>query len=106
MLELIVMRKPLYIVLITILTVACASPRSIKKWTDKQAPEAFSARFETTKVVFEIEVNRKASPKAVDRLFQLLKTRYFDNALFYRVVPGFVAQFGSTDEVLEKKWSA
>ena len=100
------MRKPLCILLVTLLMAACASPRSIKKWVNKKAPETFSARFETTKGTFEIEVERSASPKAVDRLFQLLHTNYFNNALFYRVVPGFVAQFGGTDELLEKKWSA
>lgn len=85
---------------------ACSGSRFSTKWITKQAPKSFLARFETTQGIFEIEVERSASPKAVDRLFQLLKTNHFNNALFYRVVPGFVAQFGSTDGMLEKKWSA
>ena len=85
--------------------IACSSTRHPSKWIKRKAPQTFSARFETSKGIFEIEVDRSASPKAVDRLYQLLKTNYFNDALFYRVVPGFVAQFGGTNEILEKKWS-
>lgn len=74
------------------------------EWTKERSPEKFSARFETTKGDFEIEVERDLSPKAADRLFQLIKHGYYDDAIFYRVVPGFVAQFGNTDTIEMKKW--
>ena len=41
---------------------------------------------------------------AIDRLFAQIKYGYYNQALFYRVRPGFVAQFGSDDSVKIKKW--
>ncbi len=75
-------------------------------WTREQAPEHFNAKFETTQGDFEIEVTRKLSPKAADRFYQLVKHHYFDEGIFYRVVPGFVAQFGNTDAALMQSWRA
>ncbi len=45
------------------------------------------------------------SPAGADRLYQLVKYGFFDSVVFYRVVPKFVAQFGTTDTTLEKAWS-
>jgi len=56
--------------------------------------EYFKARFETTQGEFEIEAKREWSPKAVDRLYQLIKNGFYTDIAIYRVVPGFVAQFG------------
>lgn len=41
---------------------------------------------------------------AVDRLFQLLSHHFYDNTLFYRVVPDFVVQFGNTDTTITRSW--
>jgi peptidyl-prolyl cis-trans isomerase A (cyclophilin A) len=80
-------------------------PRSIlRKGIYETAPQKFLARFETTKGTFDIEVQREHSPKAADRLYQLIRHGYFNNAVFYRVVPGFVAQFGNPDTTAVKKW--
>jgi peptidyl-prolyl cis-trans isomerase A (cyclophilin A) len=76
----------------------------MRKGIYETAPQMFQARFETTKGTFDIEVVRDHSPKAADRLYQLIKHEYFNDAIFYRVVPGFVAQFGNTDTTLIKKW--
>jgi peptidyl-prolyl cis-trans isomerase A (cyclophilin A) len=70
----------------------------------KQAPKTYTATFETTRGDFTIEVQRDLSPAAADRLYQLLKARYYDNTAFYRVVPNFVVQFGDTDTLAMKKW--
>ena len=80
------------------------SPKFKPEWTTEQAPETFIATFETTKGTFEIEVKRNLSPKAADRIYQLVKHGYYDNAIFYRVVPGFVAQFGDTDTLVMNQW--
>lgn len=88
-----------------ILSVSCAQKESFNiAWTREQAPEHFTAKFETTKGNFEVEVSRKLSPKAADRFYQLVKHQYFDDGIFYRVVPGFVAQFGNTDAALMEHW--
>ncbi len=91
-------------VLVILISVGCA-PRLFRKgWANEIAPENYAARFETSKGNFEIQVNRKLSPKAADRFYQLVKHRYFDNGIFYRVNPGFVAQFGSSDSIANAKW--
>ncbi|MES2003663.1 MAG: peptidylprolyl isomerase [Bacteroidota bacterium] len=59
-----------------------------------RAPETFQAIFTTTKGSFIIEAYRKWSPLGVDRLYQLITTGFFNEALLFRVEPGFVVQFG------------
>lgn len=83
---------------------ACSKPSFNPELTKEQAPETFSARFETTKGDFEIAVERKHSPNAADRFYQLVKHGYYDNGIFYRVVDGFVAQFGNTDSAEMAQW--
>jgi len=60
----------------------------------QKAPETFRAVFTTTKGDFEIEVYRKWSPLAADRLYQLISSGFYNKALLFRVEPGFVVQFG------------
>ena len=75
------------------------------EWVQQKAPEQFTARFETTKGNFDVEVTRAHSPAAVDRFYQQVKHRFYDNSIFYRVIPGFVAQFGISDTNQINQWS-
>ena len=59
-----------------------------------KAPERFRARFDTTKGTFVIEVHREWSPSGADRFYNLVKNGYYDGVKFFRVVPGFVVQWG------------
>lgn len=58
------------------------------------APDTFQVKFETTRGDFTVTVHRDWAPLAADRFYNLVKHHYFDNARFFRVVPGFVVQFG------------
>jgi len=58
------------------------------------APDTYQVKFETTRGDFTITVTRAWSPNGADRFYNLVKHHYFDNARIFRVVPGFVAQFG------------
>ena len=58
------------------------------------APDAFQARFETSKGDFVIEVHRAWSPQGADRFYNLVANGYYDNVRFFRVIAGFMAQFG------------
>lgn len=58
------------------------------------APDVYRARFQTNEGVFMVEVNRAWAPNGADRLFVLVKNGYFDGARFFRVIEGFMAQFG------------
>lgn len=92
------------IILIILLFISCASKNFKTQWIKEVAPEKFSARFETSKGYFDIEVKRQWSPKAADRFYQLVKHRYFENGVFYRVIPEFVAQFGNSDTTNNNAW--
>ncbi len=98
--------KNICFALFTILVIGC-SPKIFKSsWTKEKAPTTFDVRFETTQGDFEIHVERQWSPKAVDRFYQLTKHNYFENGVFYRVVPEFVAQFGSGDSIAINRWAS
>lgn len=59
-----------------------------------QAPATYKARFKTGKGDFVIEVTRAWSPLGADRFYNLVKNGFFDDTGFFRVVPGFVIQWG------------
>ena len=63
------------------------------KATEK-APETFKVLFTTTEGDFEVTVTRKWSPKGADRFYNLVKIGYFNDIAFFRVIGGFMAQFG------------
>jgi peptidyl-prolyl cis-trans isomerase A (cyclophilin A) len=53
-----------------------------------------------------VRANRAWSPTGVDRLYGLVRNKYYDSVAFYRVVPRFVAQFGFTrDSAVNAAWS-
>jgi len=60
----------------------------------EKAPETFKAKFDTTKGAFTIEVTRAWAPNGADRFYNLVKSGFFNNVAFFRVVPGFMVQFG------------
>ena len=97
--------KKLHIAVLSILLMSCSPALFKSKWTEEIAPENYIARFETTKGNFDIEVKREWSPKAADRLYQLIKYKHFTDGVFYRVIPEFVAQFGSGDTLSKKAWN-
>lgn len=96
------MRIPALILIIIIATTCSPS----KTFTDKEvalaAPDTYTVRFETSKGNFDIQVTREWSPKAADRFYRLIKHRYYDRSLFYRVVPNFVVQWGIDDSTINK----
>jgi len=70
-----------------------------------KAPDVFKARFITTKGDFIVEVHRDWSPLGADRFYNLVKNGFFNHAHFFRVVPGFVVQFGlSPIPAVNKAW--
>ncbi len=63
------------------------------KLTEK-SPESFKVKFETTKGTFTVEVTRSLSPNGADRFYNLARSGYFKDVAFFRVIPGFMCQFG------------
>lgn len=62
--------------------------------SSSEAPANFKVRFETSKGPFILEAHRAWSPRGVDRLYQLVQSRFFDNTRFFRALTGFMVQFG------------
>lgn len=58
------------------------------------APDTFRVRFATTEGDIIVEAVRAWSPQGVDRFYNLVRQGFYDDAAFFRVIPGFVAQFG------------
>ena len=76
------------LLLILLITISACSPKLFKeKWTKEKAPASFKARFETTQGNFDIAAQRSLSPKAVDRLYQLIKNDFYTDIALYRVIP-------------------
>jgi len=60
----------------------------------EKAPGTFRVRFETTQGAFTLRVHRDWSPLGADRFFSLVRHGYYDGNSFFRVLPGFVVQWG------------
>jgi len=60
----------------------------------EKAPETYDAKFTTTKGDFTIHVTRAWAPLGADRFYNLVKHHFYDGASFFRVLDGFVVQFG------------
>src|SRR6266700_1976745 len=77
------------------------NPASLKL----KAPAVFKAKFTTTAGDFVVEVHRDWAPLGADRFYNLVRYGYFTNAAFFRVVQGFVLQFGlNANPNLNKVW--
>ncbi len=73
--------------------------------SDTQAPETCRVRFDTSRGAFTIEITRAWAPRGADRFYALAKAGFFDGARFFRVLPGFVVQFGIPgDPQVARQW--
>ena len=63
----------------------------------EKAPDKYEVKFKTTRGDFVVQVTRAWSPLGADRFYNLVKAHFYDNTAFFRVVPGFVVQFGISD---------
>jgi peptidyl-prolyl cis-trans isomerase A (cyclophilin A) len=61
---------------------------------NETAPDTFKVRFQTTKGDFVVEVTRAWAPNGADRFYNLVKVGFYDDVAFFRVIKGFMVQFG------------
>ena len=59
-----------------------------------RAPESYEVTFVTTKGPFVIKVTRAWAPLGADRFYNLVRHHFYNDMAIFRVVPGFVVQFG------------
>jgi peptidyl-prolyl cis-trans isomerase A (cyclophilin A) len=71
----------------------------------RTAPADYRVRFETSAGTFVVEVSRLWAPRGADRFYNLVSHGFYDGTRFFRVLPGFVAQFGiSGDPARSARW--
>ncbi len=69
------------------------------------APGIFRVELKTTAGDFVIQVHRDWAPHGADRFYNLVKIGYYEDAAFYRVINGFMAQFGMhADPAVTAAW--
>jgi len=85
---------------------AASNPKLMKPAAlNEQAPATYKAKFTTSKGDFVIEVTRSWAPNGADRFYNLVKNGYFDDCRFFRVISGFMVQFGiNGDPALNGIW--
>ena len=80
---------------------ALRNPAALKE----VAPATFNVSFVTTAGSFVVQVTRAWAPKGADRFYNLVKHGYYNDSRFFRVVPGFMVQFGiNGDPKLQDAW--
>jgi cyclophilin family peptidyl-prolyl cis-trans isomerase len=90
---------------------ACGPNKALWKPTPEMlsaaAPDSFVVSVETSEGTFDVTMHRAWSPLGVDRVYHLMRNDFYAGARFYRVLNGFVAQWGfSGDPTLDSLWEA
>lgn len=66
----------------------------------------YTVQFDTSVGMFVVDVDRSWAPIGADRFYQLVKNGFYDDARFFRVIPGFMVQWGlAADPAMSAKWS-
>lgn len=69
------------------------------------APDSFEVTFATTQGDVVVRVRREWAPRGADRLYALVQDRFYDDTRFFRVLDGFMAQFGASgDPATAARW--
>jgi len=72
----------------------------------EQAPPTYKVKFDMSAGEVVITVHRDWAPLGADRFYNLVKNGFFDGARFFRVVPGFMVQFGiNGDPAIQRNWA-
>jgi peptidyl-prolyl cis-trans isomerase A (cyclophilin A) len=78
-----------------------ANPSALKE----TAPATYKVRFETSKGAFVVDVTRDWAPNGADRFYNLVKNGFYDGVRFFRIIDGFMAQFGiNGDPKISAAW--
>ena len=78
------------------------TPAALKE----KAPDKYKVKFDTSAGVIGIEVTRAWAPLGADRFYNLVKNGFYDDVRFFRVLSGFMAQFGMNgDPAIQAPWS-
>lgn len=74
---------------------------------ESSSAPTYRVQLDTSRGPIIIEVDPALAPRGAQHFYDLVKAKYYDGARFYRVVPGFVVQWGAAaDPAVTKKWSS
>ena len=94
--------------MLVVAAVACAQPAGGLKapgTLKETAPAVYKAKFETSAGTFVVEVHRDWAPLGADRFYNLVKNGFYDECRFFRVISGFMVQFGiNGDPAVSSVW--
>ena len=95
--------------LLTALAAGCARHSALLAPSARElaraAPDSFLVELVTNKGMVRLGLHRDWSPLAVDRVHFLVRRHFYDGARFFRMVPGFVVQWGiSGDTAVNRAW--
>ena len=106
------MRRTAVLVLLVASTVAigCSHSSPLLQPTPEDlltpGPDSFRVQFQTTRGPVLVMAHRDWSPQGVDRFYFLVSNGYYDDTYFFRVVKGYVAQWGiSGDPKVDSAWA-
>jgi peptidyl-prolyl cis-trans isomerase A (cyclophilin A) len=80
-------------ILAVVCALICAGP-ALAQTPKEQAPATYKVNFDTSKGAFVVQVTRAWAPQGADRFYNLVKSGFYDNVRFFRVISGFMVQFG------------
>lgn len=91
-------------ILAFVVALVCAAP-ALAQVPTEQAPASYKVKFDTSKGAFVLQVTRVWAPLGADRFYNLVKSGFYDNVRFFRVISGFMVQFGiSGDPAVMAGW--
>ena len=97
-------------IVISIATTLLSGQVNLEKLKDpaqliERGPDQFRARFDTSQGVFVIAVEREWAPLAAGRFYNLVKNGFYNDSRFFRVLSGFMAQWGlHADPAVQAAW--
>ncbi len=91
------------VALLALALAGCA--QSAKQSSAQSSPGTYRVLLDTSQGPVVIDVDRGLAPNGARHFYDLVEAKYFDGARFYRVVPGFVVQWGgAASPAVTKKW--
>jgi peptidyl-prolyl cis-trans isomerase A (cyclophilin A) len=77
---------------------AAAFAAAVTVFAQEKAPDTYKVKFDTSKGPIVVEVHRAWAPTGADHLYSLVKSGFYNDVRFFRVVPNFMVQFGMSGD--------
>ncbi|HIJ66459.1 MAG TPA: peptidylprolyl isomerase [Candidatus Hydrogenedentes bacterium] len=82
-----------------------AAPETRPPATEGRVPDVFQVKFECSNGTFIAEFHKDWAPLGAARVYELVQDNLYNDARFFRVIDGFMAQFGiAGDPAVNAKW--